>query len=106
VQDCVPLYPILRSGPSPRLSGSRLRDNWSGFRRPAETAIIVVAGLDPAIHGPAADRTGIARSVDHQVEPGDDNFALNRQQFRKPIRRTVNREVGHVDAIAIEWMPF
>jgi hypothetical protein len=33
-----------------------------------------MAGLDPAIHRPTADRIGVAEGMDHRVKPGDDDL--------------------------------
>jgi hypothetical protein len=34
---------------------------------------IVMAGLDPAIHGGATDWIDVEGGLDHRVEPGDDD---------------------------------
>jgi len=36
--------------------------------------LIVMAGLDPAIHGPTAIDVGVVGDVDHQDKPGDDDY--------------------------------
>jgi hypothetical protein len=33
-----------------------------------------MAGLDPAIHGPATIDAGVVEGVDHRDKPGDDEF--------------------------------
>ena len=37
-------------------------------------SLIVMAGLDPAIHVPAADGIGVTEDVDHRDKPGDDDL--------------------------------